>query len=235
MYGARVAVGPLVVGAGVGKLAATGSSVGGYLLVALGLLTTGLLLTRLGHAGAGRPPASRGREPVVRALLTLAVAGIGATLIVCARGWRSLETSASAHTIHLVTNQPTVASPSAGVLVLYHGAMADSVLALSSECTVAYLVASLLIGGAPLLLVRRLSAFRTIGGLVAAVAVLEAVNLVRLTAIGAAVSSLGQTGFAIAHTYLGSVLTFVGTCLAGVAFAFVLLKTRGVAAPDLSD
>jgi len=48
-----------------------------------------------------------------------------------------------------------------------------------------------------------------------------------LTAIGATVSKFGRDpGLLIAHTYLGSLLTVVGTCTAGIAFAAVLLGRR---------
>jgi exosortase/archaeosortase family protein len=81
-----------------------------------------------------------------------------------------------------------------------------------------------LIGAAPLMLLRALSPWRTASAVAVAVLMLIMVNVARLTAIGATVSKWGRDpGLTIAHTYLGSLLTVVGTCLAGIAFAVVLL------------
>ena len=50
------------------------------------------------------------------------------------------------------------------------------------------------------------------------------VNLGRLTVIGASVAAWGQgSGFRFGHVYMGSIMTFVGTCVAGIVFAMVLL------------
>ena len=45
-------------------------------------------------------------------------------------------------------------------------------------------------------------------------------------------SAIGtDPGFQIAHTYLGSLLTIVGACAAGIAFAAILVMRRKPAAP----
>jgi exosortase/archaeosortase family protein len=110
------------------------------------------------------------------------------------------------------------------------------VFVLTSECSVAYLLAALLIGAAPLMLLKQLSPARTAIAVAVAALILILVNVARLTAIGATVSEWGRDpGLTIAHTYLGSVLTVVGSCAAGVAFVAVLLgghRTRR-SAPEL--
>jgi exosortase/archaeosortase family protein len=77
------------------------------------------------------------------------------------------------------------------------------------------------------MLLRQLSTVRTSIAIAVAMSVLILVNVARLTAIGAAVSAWGlDPGLEIAHTYFGSLLTVVGTCAAGVAFAVVLIGRR---------
>ena len=151
----------------------------------------------------------------------------GGLLVALATTWRGAEATLSGHAIQLVTGEGTMAVPGRHMLILYKGTSVQSVFVLTSECSVVYLVAALLILAAPLMLLRRLSPWRTAAAIGATVTILTLVNLARLTAIGATVSTWGtDPGLAIAHTYLGSVLTVVGTALAGLAFAAVLLMRR---------
>lgn len=226
-------VGPTsVLGTSLRRLPFTGFSAAGYILLALGLLVTGLLLARIGQSSAG---GSGGRAQVTRLIrwsVFAAVFTAGVLLLVFASWWRGIETWASAHTIGLATTHTTIPVTKAGVVVLTHASGPPSLFGLSSECSVAQILGAVLIGGAPLVLVRRLGVGRVLSALGMAGLVLVVVNVLRLTAIGVAISSWGQDGFAVAHTYLGSLLTFIGTCLAGVAFAAALLvRRRPVNAP----
>lgn len=172
------------------------------------------------------PARSRTRAP--RWLAALLLVAAGGTLIALAGQWRGIEATLSGNTIHLVTGQTAIAVPGRHLLILYKSASVQSIFVLTSECSVAYLVAALLIGSAPLMLLRQLSPWRTAMAVAVALTVLVLVNVARLTAIGATVSTWGRDpGLAIAHTYLGSVLTVVGTCAAGLAFAVTLLGRRG--------
>jgi len=118
------------------------------------------------------------------------------------------------------------------MLILYAGTSVQSVFNLTGECSVAYLLAVFLIGSAPLMLLRKLSPRRTALAIAVTTTILIVVNIARLTAIGATVSAIGtDPGFQIAHTYLGSLLTIVGACIAGVAFAAILVMHRKPAAP----
>jgi exosortase/archaeosortase family protein len=151
--------------------------------------------------------------------------GAGMCMIVLAKWWRGLEASLSAHAIHLVTGQTAVANPGRHLLILYKSNSVQSTFILTSECSVAYLLSALLIGAAPLMLLKKLPAGRTAIAISASAAILVLVNVARLTAIGATVSEWGRDpGLTIAHTYLGSLLTVVGTCAAGVTFAAVMLR-----------
>lgn len=158
-----------------------------------------------------------------RWLAAAVLVGAGTALLIFATAWRGIEATMSAYAIHLLTGQTTVANPGKHLLILYKSTSVQSVFVLSGECSVAYLLGTLLIGSAPLMLLRQLSQVRTALALLLASLVLILGNVVRLTAIGATVSKWGRDpGLTIAHTYLGSVLTVVGTCAAGIAFAAVL-------------
>lgn len=218
--------GPAVLGTTLQKLPFTGFTTAGYALLGIGLLVTGLLLARLGQERVDTSRSAQRLGRVGRAAAAVGFAVSGVLLLVFAGWWRGVETWGAAHTIHIATSDQTTGVLHAGVVVLANGTGPASVFALTNQCTVAQILGSLLIGGAPLLLVRRLSVLRVTTALLLASAVLIIVNQLRLTAIGVAVSAWGHDGFAVSHTYLGSLLTFVGTCLAGATFALVLLAHR---------
>lgn len=168
-----------------------------------------------------------GRLRWVRWPAAAILAGAGATLLAYATAWRGVEATLSARSIQLITGQQTEAVPARHMLILYKNTSVQSIFVLTSECSVAYLLAALLIGAAPLMLLKQLSPWRTAIAVAVGVAILMAVNVARLTAIGATVAKWGRDpGLTIAHTYLGSLLTVVGTCAAGVAFAAVLIGRR---------
>lgn len=155
------------------------------------------------------------------------LAGAGASLIAYARAWRGLETIWSGQAIEMVTGQTTMAVPARHMLILYKSSSVQSIFVLTAECSVAYLLAAFLVGSAPLMLLRKLSPWRTLSAVTVTAIVLIVVNVARMAAIGGTVSTLGlDPGLAIAHTYLGSLLTIVGACAAGIAFAAVLVVRR---------
>jgi len=155
------------------------------------------------------------------------LASVGVALVVYAQAWRGIEAILSGQAIELFTGQVTDAVPARHMLILYKNTSVDSIFVLTSECSVAYLLAALLIGAAPLMLLRQLSPVRTGLAVGITAAILMVVNVGRLTAIAATVSGFGiDPGLTIAHTYFGSLLTVVGTCVAGVAFAAVLVGRR---------
>ncbi len=229
MYKPPVAVAPLVLGVTTSRLPYTGFSTVAYTLFALALLATGLLLARVGRRSQTAPALPR--ERVGRAWLATLVAAAGLLLLVFASWWRGIETWGTAHSIALVSSDSTTAIFHTGIVVM-RGHTSASAFALTSQCSVAQILGAILIGGAPLLLVRRLSVLRVGAALSLASVVLVAANLIRLTAIGVAVQAWGRDGFSLSHTYLGSLLTFVGTCLAGVTFALVLLARRRTESPE---
>lgn len=162
-----------------------------------------------------------------RRLAAVVLALLGVAVINWASRWRGFEATMSAHAIQLVTGQSTQAVPARHMLILYKDTSVESIFVLTSECTVAYLAGALLIGAAPLMLLRPLSPWRTATAVALGGTILIFGNVARLAAIGATVSTLGpDPGLVIAHTYLGSLLTVLATCAAGIAFAAVLLGRR---------
>jgi exosortase/archaeosortase family protein len=213
----------------------TGFTTVAYILLGIALLVTGLLLARLGRARGTDAAQTLRRERLTRAAATAAVATTGLLILVFAGWFRGLETWTTAHSIGLVTPDATTGIFSTGIVVMHHGTTSAAAFALTPECSVAQIMGAILIGGAPLLLVRRLSMLRVGAALLVASVVLVVANILRLTAIGVAIQAWGDNGFSLAHTYLGSLVTFVGTCLAGVAFALVLVARRRREAPALAQ
>jgi exosortase/archaeosortase family protein len=178
-------------------------------------------------SAAHQPDGGLGEARAPRYIAAALLVGAGSCFIALAQVWRGVEATLSAHAIHLVTGQTAVANPGRHLLILYKSSSVQSTFVLTSECSVAYLLAALLIGAAPLMLLKKLSRWRTAIAVCVSAAVLVIVNVARLTAIGATVSEWGRDpGLTIAHTYLGSLLTVVGTCAAGITFAAVLLGHR---------
>ena len=158
-----------------------------------------------------------------RVALAIAQAAAGALLILHANIWFRAETRTSAQLIHMVTGQRAVGAASSQVLILYHGRELLALFKVTSECSAAYMVGGLLIATSPLVLVRRLQWSRLLVALLLAIAVVAVVNVARLTAVGAALSWLGTAGFVVAHTYLGTAMTFIGTATAGIVFALLVM------------
>jgi exosortase/archaeosortase family protein len=155
----------------------------------------------------------------------------GCALIAFAGAWAGVEATMSGHAIQAITGQTTFVAPGRNVLILYKDASVQSIFVLTGECSGVYLLAALLIAAAPMMLLRRLRPWRTSLATIAAAAVLILVNVGRLTAIGVTVSLWGtDPGLEIGHTYLGSFLTVVGGCAAGITLAGVLVIRRGTSA-----
>ena len=108
-----------------------------------------------------RRPESGGRARWLRWFAAAALTSAGATLLVFATAWRGVEAVLSARAIQLITGQATQAVPARHMLILYKDTSVQSIFVLTSECSVAYLLAALLIGAAPLMLLKQLSPRRT--------------------------------------------------------------------------
>ncbi len=139
--------------------------------------------------------------------------------------WKQLETVISAWAMRLVSSRLTVAMPG-NMIFLYSGSglRVISALEVASECSVGYLTATLLVVGALLVFIRRLSVKRILAAIGAASLVLLVFNVLRIAMIGEMEVWLGTTrGYAVGHVYLGTAVTFVGTLLAGATFLLMLV------------
>ena len=171
-----------------------------------------------------RPPRP-GRRPL-RWVGAAGLVGVGVLLLMFAPWWRGVEASLSAPAVHLATGERTQAIAATSTVVLYRGPRAVAAFLLTGECSVGSLLAGLAIVGAPLLLTR-LEGWRPPAAVALAATILLVVNVARVAAVGAAVDAWGTGGgFTFSHTYLGSTMSFIGTCLAGAAFAGALVYRR---------
>ena len=102
---------------------------------------------------------------------------VGSALLAFASAWRGLEATLSASAINLITGQTTQAVPARHILILYKNTSVQSIFVLTSECSVAYLLAALLIGAAPLMLLKKLSPWRTALAVTVATSILIVVNV----------------------------------------------------------
>lgn len=164
-------------------------------------------------------------EGASRVGLSAAALALGLVLFAQATWWRQTETSTAAAVARHLGAGHVVALRSGSVLLL--SSPHPLALELTSACSSAYLLAALLVVSSPAFLVPRLSAVRMAVGLSAAAIVIVTTNLLRLTVITSAVEHMGTSrGLEISHDYLGTTMTFVGTCIAGIAFAAAFLVRR---------
>lgn len=160
------------------------------------------------------------RWPIALALLSLSLAALTFADVL-----RSFETAVSAHLIEWVTGDQVEAIPATSAMVLHSEPSTQTMLVLSLECSIVYLLGALIATTTPMVLLRRLSVTHVLMAIGVASAVLVSFNELRLVTIGLAVGNTSSANlFLITHTYLGSVLTLVGTGLAALAFALVLLR-----------
>lgn len=160
-----------------------------------------------------------------RRLLAGLVVACGLLLLVSGARWRGIEAALSANAIAIVVGAGVVVSRAPGdVVVLSNGRSLVSALVITSGCSAGYLLGVLTLCTGPLVLVRRLSLVRVLGALGLAAGIVLTVNIARIATIALSVSTWGvATGLSLSHTFLGSILTLVGTAFAGLAFAGILL------------
>jgi exosortase/archaeosortase family protein len=173
------------------------------------------------------------RTRVAGAVTAAALIGVGLFLLLDAARWRGLETILAAHLINGITSARVTGYSSSSVILLDKGHQPFAELVLNAECTVAYIMGVILVIAGPLALLRRVGWRRALLAAAAACVIIEIANIVRLAGIGLAVVHIGtKNGFTLAHTYLGTVLMFVATALAGALFIALLFYRRGWSRPQ---
>ena len=152
----------------------------------------------------------------------LVISAIGVALL--AGAWRSLEAGLSARLATALKPALTVSDPGSDLMVLTNHGRPLATFLLDSECSVAYLVALVLLAAAPMALMTRLGPVRAVlaGGIAAGTILL--VNVGRLAMIAVTVADLGLArGFTVGHTYVGPVVMFLGMTVAAAGFVVPLL------------
>lgn len=184
-------------------------------------------------AGCGSSRArDRSREPIRRSLLSAGLLSAGALVVVLEAAVRQAETGATAFLAGTVFGLETFTSSIQPVL--YITTATDPAptwgevwvgLMVTRECTVAWLLAPLLVLAAVMARGRRLTVGAVAIAAAVAAAALVAVNLVRLLIIVLATHYWGMgTGYRWSHDVYGSVVGVVGV---GLALAlFLITATR---------
>lgn len=151
----------------------------------------------------------------------------GVLLILHEAVWRQVETILAANTMFLFTGHHAYARPGFLIYLTNGRDLPIAAFLVTTECTVGYLVAGVLIISAVLTLSKGIYIRRILTAAILASGVLLFFNVVRLGLIGLFVDHFGtRVGFPIAHTYLGSFITIVSTVVGGVIYALVVLRAR---------
>jgi exosortase/archaeosortase family protein len=156
------------------------------------------------------------------------VAGI--LLILRETTWRQMEAFLAANAMFLFTGHQAYAHQGFLIYLTNGRGLPVAAFVVTSQCTVGYLVAGVLVISGVLTLAKGLYVRRIVIAAAIASIVLLFFNVVRLGIIGLFVDHFGtKVGFPIAHTYLGTFITIVSTIIAGVAYALVVLRARRTA------
>jgi exosortase/archaeosortase family protein len=151
---------------------------------------------------------------------------IGAMLVIWHTAYRSLEIQISAVLIDAVTSSGVYVAPQRQTV--YFGLGTDHALGLrmTPECTSAFLVVPLLGVGAAMLGLRPRIAGRVLASLAVAVAVLVAVNQLRVLALVGLIDAFGRSrGYYLGHTLFGSMISVFGGAAALVLFVWLSTRT----------
>lgn len=163
--------------------------------------------------------------------LPKAVAGLlvacAAALIVWQRAYRTAEMAVAGGVIRLFTADGVhVAAERQSV---YFGLGGDTPfgLRMSPECTSAFLLLPLLGVGAVMVVLRPRITGQVLAALAVSVAVLVAVNQVRLLMLVGLIDWLGtDDGYYLGHTMFGSLISVLGGAAALVLFVWLSTRTR---------
>jgi exosortase/archaeosortase family protein len=165
----------------------------------------------------------RGLRSSTRGVLAVTLGAGAVVLFTYSSWWRSLEVEVSGWLMSVWSGRTTRSYPAEEIIVLYQGQRPQITFNIATECSVGYTVGILMIFAAGLVLVPRLRTGRTLEALGAAAFILLVTNVGRIALLGVVVADLGVArGLVFGHTYLGSVVTLVGTALSGIAFLGVI-------------
>jgi len=172
-----------------------------------------------------------------RLLVSLALLGAGVGLLLVQPQIRAMESLIASWVAINVLDMTIVHQ--AGTAVMYltlpeQGATTSWIgLEITPECTVALLIAPLIILSAGLVLGRRLSIRALLIATLVTAVLFVVVNLIRLLVIAGATHLWGLSAFRWTHEIYGSLISIVGVCLGIVVFLKLLNRlTTQIADPD---
>lgn len=154
-----------------------------------------------------------------------------AMLLLFEDAFRALEASLSAHVASPFVSQPAWSSRdyfyiwiSDERLIGFH---------VTPECSATILLAPLIILAGGLLAGTRVRWIRTLTGTAVMIAVVLAVNVLRIALIGVFSKQWGMdTGYPIAHTFIGSAIAIIGFALGLAALLLIIgVRPRGKTRP----
>ncbi|MQA32754.1 exosortase/archaeosortase family protein [Modestobacter roseus] len=168
------------------------------------------------------PTAGSDDVGLVRPLLSIVAAGVMIGLFVVADRVQELEASLSAGLARLggISDAARV-----GTSVLFSVDGVQTGYGITLGCTVAFLIIPFTGVTVVLLAVQRVSAWRALASLAAAIGTVFAVNQVRLLAIAEAMATFGPAdGYARTHLLAGTLISTIGVVAAGTLYLAILLR-----------
>lgn len=105
-------------------------------------------------------------------------------------------------------------------------------LKITSECTVALLIGPLFIVAAALLVFARPRPHRLALGVAVSIAIMAAVNQVRLLIIAVAVQRWGLSGYEASHKFVGTLISLAGFVVGALALVRISTETSARGAAD---
>ena len=155
----------------------------------------------------------------------LALIGVAALLLVRNPQLRTREAQAVAWATSLATGTKAIAVNQTLAWGLNPGATAHA-LRVTYECTSAFLLGPLLLGGALVAAVsgRRFRLRRILTATAIGAAVAFGINVARLTMIAWAIDRWGESGYEWSHVVAGSVVTIIGATTAVAIFLVIVMR-----------
>lgn len=163
-------------------------------------------------------------DRVLRMFGGLVLVAVGVSLLLYETVVRADEASLAGHWFGLFLAGPVQTSRD---LVFFDWSKGPLVaVQITQECTVALLAGPLLFLGAGLLAFTRAAWHRLLVGLAVGLAVVIAVNQVRLALIAVSTQHWGISGYDVSHKFVGTVLVLAGFTLAVLLTIRIAVRTR---------
>ena len=161
----------------------------------------------------------------LRVACAAALAAVALTAMLHRSAYRGWEALAEGWVVRTFSHLPATVTPDRATV----WAGADSStwgLTITPACSSALLIAGFGLIGAVIVAIRSSQPQRVVLGALVAMAIVFAVNMLRLSVLVIAKFGWGETAFEIAHVYVGTAITLAGTIAAVIALMKVLSTGR---------